>query len=72
MQSERELECRPGKRRKEKKRSLKKKKRMQQMGRRKSFVVCIYLSGVKTGKAVLFIEVSHPSAPYSSAPTDWE
>lgn len=34
--------------------------------------VCPYLSGVKTGKAALFIKVSHPSAPYSSAPTDWE
>lgn len=31
-----------------------------------------YRSGVKTGKADLFIKVSHPSAPYSSAPTNWE
>lgn len=31
-----------------------------------------YLNGVKTGRAALFIKVSHPSAPYSSAPTDWK
>lgn len=29
-----------------------------------------YRSGVKPGKADLFIKVSHPSAPYSSAPTN--
>lgn len=31
-----------------------------------------YLSGVKIGKVALFIKASHPSAPYSSAPTDWK
>lgn len=46
------------------------KKRMRQMGRGRA-LWCVSISEcVRTGKAALFIKVSHPSAPYSSAPTD--
>lgn len=63
-----------GRRRDERKKELlKKKKENAADGQGEELCgVCPYLSGVKTGKAALFIKVSHPSAPYSSAPTDWE
>lgn len=62
-----------GWRRDEKKKELLKKKEKAADGQGEELCgVCPYLSGVKTGKAALFIKVSHPSAPYSSAPNDWE
>lgn len=64
-----------GRRRDERKKELLKKKEKENAadGQGEELCgVCPYLSGVKTGKAALFIKVSHPSAPYSSAPSDWE
>lgn len=61
-----------GRRKEEKKKGLLRKRECSRWAGEELCGVSPYLSGVKTGRAALFIKVSHPSAPYSSAPTDWK